>query len=837
MASSINSVAFLYKLLAEAEANPNWDYELFILGSGRAIRAWDEMTRCQFLLTTIEQIGKHDNVRYQNVHCRHIVSYLLAWEMPFSSEQLIAFFDWLADYELLVWMPFDAIVKQVKHYLKDGTMTPQLSQAIQQVTDAEAIPYHYAQIGTDIEKLKALANVIGTAIPIVANEAWSDVAIAEIGRQTADQQTAWSDLLHHTQSASGGKPSSKWSVAARELLAAVGFEAFKAAVVTWFPLVDKPPTILRERQYEWQVDPNLLILDTNADILKGLAWFCGEQEDRDIARALAGLAVSAYRKVPQKGARCVRLGNACVWALGYMPGTVAIGQLALLKVRVKFGTAQKGIEKALMAAAEREGMPLAEIEEMAVPTYGLSEVGVREEVLGAFTAVLQVTGTSSTQIIWRKADGKLQKSVPKAVKDNFADELKALKQQAKDIQKMMPAQRDRIENLYLSQKVWTYGVWRERYLDHPLVGTIVRRLLWRFTDGERGVTAVYHNGQLVDVMGQVVDWLTDQCKVTLWHPLEESTELVLAWREWLEQHEIQQPFKQAHREIYLLTDAERQTETYSNRFAAHILRQHQFNSLCAVRGWRNKLRLMVDDDYPPAMRDLPEWGLRAEYWIEGIGDNYGIDTTETGTYLYVATDQVRFYRLNSAINYAHAGGGSYRTWQRDEDEAFTPLRLTEIPPLVFSEIMRDVDLFVGVGSVGNDPNWVDGGSEGRYVDYWHRYSFGNLSQTAETRRTVLATLLPKLKIGAKCQIVGRFLEVEGTYRTYKIHLGSGNILMTPNDQYLCIVPSSSRASAKKQQVFLPFEGDRVLAIILSKAMLLANDTAIKDTTIVRQIRR
>jgi len=36
---------------------------------------------------------------------------------------------------------------------------------------------------------------------------------------------------------------------------------------------------------------------------------------------------------------------------------------------------------------------------------------------------------------------------------------------------------------------------------------------------------------------------------------------------------------------------------------------------------------------------------------------------------------------------------------------------------------------------------------------------------------------------------------------------------------------------------LPFEGDQALAIILSKAMLLANDTKITDPTITRQICR
>jgi hypothetical protein len=48
---------------------------------------------------------------------------------------------------------------------------------------------------------------------------------------------------------------------------------------------------------------------------------------------------------------------------------------------------------------------------------------------------------------------------------------------------------------------------------------------------------------------------------------------------------VVQPFKQAYRELYVLTEAERTSGTYSNRFAAHILRQHQFKRLCDERGW------------------------------------------------------------------------------------------------------------------------------------------------------------------------------------------------------------------------------------------------------------
>jgi len=82
----------------------------------------------------------------------------------------------------------------------------------------------------------------------------------------------------------------------------------------------------------------------------------------------------------------------------------------------------------------------------------------------------------------------------------------------------------------------------------------------------------------------------------------------------------------------------------------------------------------------------------------------------------------------------------------------------------------------------------------------------------------------------------KFLRVRGDLHTYKIHLGSGNILMSPN-QYLCIMPKQSAAAGIKEELFLPFEGDHMMSIILSKALLLADDRKIKDETIVRQIGR
>jgi hypothetical protein len=125
------------------------------------------------------------------------------------------------------------------------------------------------------------------------------------------------------------------------------------------------------------------------------------------------------------------------------------------------------------------------------------------------------------------------------------------------------------------------------------------------------------------------------------------------------------------------------------------------------------------------------------------------------------------------------------------------LPLAEIPALVFSEIMRDVDLFVGVASVANDPNWNDGGPRGRYVDYWHSQSFGELVASAHTRKAILERLIPRLKIASQCSFSDKFLVVKGQLRTYKIHLGSGNILMSHNDFALSRAHRLQRPTAQR----------------------------------------
>ncbi len=757
---------------------------------------------------------------------------LLRRELPLSEGQVVALLQWpvqASNGVSNVVYPLTGLAKAAECFVAAHGATDRLKAAICDLI-AKLREAEFDKACRKIADRLAALVPGGPQIQMEPGEAWSDHALADLQRMSAKARHDWTALLLHCQTGGKNKPTASWLTAAKSLLTTVGDDAFRGRVCSWFALVDKPRTQHIDVPDHWR-PLNDLIIPAHVEILKGLAWCSGLRADADLARALAGLAISCYRKVPGIGPRLTSLGNAAVTALGLMPGRDALAQLAILKVRVKFGTAQKEIEKAFLASAQREGLPADEVEELAVPAYGLEDVGVRRAQLGDYQAELLVDG-SDARLHWHK-DGKPLKSAPAAVKKDHADEFKELQTAVKDIQKMLPAQRERLDTLFLARKAWPLATWRERYLDHPLVGTLARRLIWLFDTPGATTAGMWFAGELVDADGKPLV-PKDETTVALWHPIGRAMDEVLAWRQWLERHEICQPFKQAHREVYILTDAERNTRVYSNRFAAHVLRQHQFHALCAARGWKNKLRLMVDDYYPPAHRLLPQWGLRAEFWIEGLGDDYGQDTAPSGAFLYVGTDQVRFYEIEAAQTQAHASGGGYGPgWNRADQDRAEPLPIERVPPLVFAEIMRDVDLFVGVASVGNDPTWADGGPDGRYRDYWQRYAYGDLSASAHTRKALLEKLIPRLAIADRCQFADRFLIVRGDLKTYKIHLGSGNILMSPNDQYLCIVPKQTTTAP--QRVFLPFEGDGTLSVVLSKAFMLAADTRITDPTIISQI--
>ena len=752
---------------------------------------------------------------------------LIEAESPLPEFVELAVLEWagsFSDMQIGNQAFFPALVKIIKARLECGAEIPAKVTGMLRRTDIASSSYSASGLLPLLERIGGL--------PVNQGEAWADMALRDL--EQSQQREQWLEVFKHAFS-KASKPSAAWEKTATKLLGIIGTELFATYVLNWLEKVGAPRSQPLQSPPFARGDVNLLFDPYNTRVARGLTWFAALLPASDhAARIMANLTLTSLKKVAGVGPRDPMLANAGVFALGRMNSLFAVGQLARLKTRVTFKTTLKEIEKALDNAATRQGMTKADLEELSIPTFGLETVGAADYEFGETRAELRVVNSDAV-LTWFDAKGKVLKNPPASIKKDFADDLKELKTNLKDLEQMLSAQSVRLERFVLSRKIWAFNDWTERYLEHPLVGCVTRRLIWTFTFSGDVQNGIWSNGQIVDSSGQAIT-INPSATVSLWHPMDSSMERVLDWRNFLETRGIVQPWKQAHREIYILTAAEERTDVYSNRFAAHVLKQHQFNQLAALRGWNNKLRLMVDDSYPPATLELPQWGLRAEFWVEGAGDDYGTDTTEAGTYLYLTTDQVRFYPLNAAQNYAHASGGSYEQWVNQDGNPAAPLRLETIPALVLSEVLRDVDLFVGVTSVGNDPAWNDGGPQGRYREYWQSYSFGDLSDNALNRKALLETLIPRLKIKDVTSIHGKFLHVKGSLREYKIHMGSGNILMLPNDQYLCIVPGQGVANASSD-VQLPFEGDRTLAVILSKAFMLADDKGIKDVTITRQIER
>ncbi|GJM31942.1 MAG: hypothetical protein DHS20C18_09430 [Saprospiraceae bacterium] len=617
----------------------------------------------------------------------------------------------------------------------------------------------------------------------------------------AEKQEAWKQLIFHfTKPINSSKPTKQWWKTTQKYLEPIGEKTVTDALTAWLKqaveVYKSFATSLGMREKS----------ERNEYFIRAIIWTAGHLNHPPLTEVVESLGLICYKKISGYGQCSTRLGNACLHTFAMLPYQEGIVRLTYYRSKVKYPSTRRLIERRILEVADREGKTKDEIEEMGIPSLGLDRDHRIEQPMEDYTGILEIEGLQQIKLYWKKPDGKTQKSAPAKFKTSHKTSIAGLKNTAKILKQALPAQRDRIERFFLAQRAWNYADWFPLYIDHPLVGYLGKRLIWFFEKGDQRATAIFFNQKWVDRTGQTINWIDKNTSVQLWHPIGFPPDYIGQWRDWLLKNQIQQPLKQAYREVYILTDAEVNTQYYSNRFAAHIIRQHQFNALCQLRGWHYTLQGNWDSHNIP-YRNLPQWDIKVHFLVNA--DHNGA-TSGSGIFEYVFTDQVQFYNADGRMD------------------------LQEVPALVFSELMRDVDLFVGVGSIGNDPEWQDRGNE-QYRNYWRDYSIQSLSENSKTRKAILEQLIPRLKIADQCTFTDKQLVVNGKLRTYYIHLGSSNIQMSPNNQYLCIVPGSQRD--RSGQIFLPFEGDRLLSIILSKAFLLAEDDKISDPTIVSQIRR
>lgn len=667
---------------------------------------------------------------------------------------------------------------------------------------------------------------------------WTNTILRELRTMTPDARAPWLELLHLARTADKSRPGQNWLKEAGRWQKQIGREAVVSRILNWLG------------EFHTQSHYN----HTDIPYLHGLIWMtllCPEEgADQEAEKfSLEKISHLLERLAVELSSHMHRLiRHACYTILTMLPGRAPLLALVRLQTKTKDAHSRQFLNRLLASAAEKAGLTSHDLTDLVVPTGGLDGQGCLRQSLGHYT--VEVSFLEEKPVWrWKGANGKSRKSVPPEVKSEHTTELTRCKQQVAEILAMRDLQCERIEHLYRDDHHWNLPDWQERYAAHPLLLCLVHRLIWQFTipepNGEAQIrTGLWRDGRFEDAAGSPIRFDTPTegveqtssvyssiaVRVDLWHPVASDVETVLAWRTRLEALGIEQPFKQAHREAYLLTDAERATNFYSNRFAAHIIRQFVFHRHCKRLGWQNRLRIVNGSSDKRAVYPLPDWGLQAEFWVETVDDPRIIEGS-VETYNYLSTDQVRFRKQRQR----RKPGEPLPT-----DPHQDAVSLADVHPRLFWEIMRDVDAMVARASIANDPTWQDRGitlSLGSSVEGNNRYAYTGVELGLPERRAMLEKLLPRLNIASRCTLTDIFLVVRGDVRTYKIHLGSGNILMEPNDQYLCIIRSRANSSEPNlHPSALSFEGDSTLSLILSKAVLLASDSTVTDPVILQQIR-
>jgi hypothetical protein len=497
----------------------------------------------------------------------------------------------------------------------------------------------------------------GDMLPITEDDPWAAAARTKLA--TIAHRDAWLALLG--ADGDGSKPTKKWNATATAAIATIGVPAFVETVQEWFALV-APRPVVRDAN-NWFTPA---MGDANGAALRNLVWACGtldaahERANEALAVAVGNLAVRCFTKIRGIGALSTKAGNACIYVLSQLPGMRAVSQLSRLGARIRYTKALALVDKAKLECAKRAGMEPIDLEELAVPTFGLDVTGRARTELGGYTAELAIEGEDATLAFF---DGtKRLKSVPAAVKTEHAEELKELKTTHKELAALVPTLRYRLERWLVEPRTWALVDLHARYLDHPLAAPLARRLI--YTAGETSV--VFVDGYPIDVTGKRVD-LADDTQLVLWHPLGRPEPELAAWRALFTALGIVQPIKQLERELYLVADGERD-QTATGRFANRTVRQHQLAALCRERGWTYRLQGGFDSSNSPT-KALPAYGLEAAVEVEGGGE-----MSDAGIFIRVTTGAVGFYRGGKRV------------------------KLGTVPARCFTETMRDVDLFVGVGS-------------------------------------------------------------------------------------------------------------------------------------------
>jgi hypothetical protein len=390
---------------------------------------------------------------------------------------------------------------------------------------------------------------------------------------------------------------------------------------------------------------------------------------------------------------------------------------------------------------------------------------------GGYRVGLEFDASGPSIIVER--DGKPLKSLPPALKKSAG--YKELKETFDVLREQSRRFRRALEKRMAVAAAIEWKAFESMW-QAPLLRGLLATLVFVDEEGASG---------MVDARGETMNG-PDGARVALKgralriaHPVVlERLGVLAAWRQQCLEREVVQALRQVFREFYTLTPAELASSPVSFRFAGHWMAGGILSGLLKSRGWS-----CVGNDGPEPRKSFGSAGITGHFDLE-----------ECGHYL-TETESVR----SAGVSFRDPTGGR--------------LPLDAVPATIFSEVMRDADLFVSVAQT------TEGGVPSK--------------ELVAQRVALLQGLIGKLRIKG-VTVEGHHALIEGKRCRYRVHLASGAVHLGDN-RHLCIVPAASWKRPAK--LFLPFveEDDRRIAEIFSKILLLANDDKITDPGILAQI--
>ena len=381
---------------------------------------------------------------------------------------------------------------------------------------------------------------------------------------------------------------------------------------------------------------------------------------------------------------------------------------------------------------------------------------------------IKIDDLGQSEIIYEKA-GKELKSLPtKLKKDKYIETIKEvhknLKEQYRRSRKMLEeAMEDGIE---------FYGYEIENLMTNPVIAPILKSLIFKMGND----LGYYVDKKLKSAKKKFVAVKDDSLlKIAHCFDLFESGEWS-AYQKDIFDRELKQPFKQVFRELYVKTVDEKGRDK-SLRYAGHQVQPAKTVALLKTRRW------IIDG----------QEGLEKVYYKKNI--------------------IAKIFALADSFSPADIEAPTLEEVQFFDRKTFKPILIDDVPDLIFTEVMRDLDLVVSVAHIGD-------------VDPEASHS------TIEMRKAIVEFNCKLFKL-KNVTFTENHALIKGERAEYSIHLGSGLIHQKAGSA-INVLPVHSQ---HRGRVFLPFiDDDPKTAEIMAKVILFAQDDRIKDVFILEQIK-